>query len=297
VLLNLSTPVLDRYRDTESATWSIYGWLIYSYMIGSSLEGLEADSLLYCKQMKALKRDHAAYVTKSLRQVFLNLMGRENGDNPTRFSGESFSIEEFEQFRDDNFIGSIFFAYHGILFTYFGEYVHYADLVLQKDHDHLQKAHCASANNMWDTYLKGVCCFAAAQETRQRKYAKMGQIFRSKIKSWLNKGNPNVSHYKSLLEAEWAAFKGNRFGAIRHYELAILWAARNGYLHDAGLATERFGTFYWTVLGDREHAAYQIGQSIKYWGEWGAVAKVRHLQEKFAHLLPGRVQLEGVVID
>jgi hypothetical protein len=277
-----------RHRDTESAMYSIYVWLIYKYLIGSSLEGLEADSFVYLKQMKALKRDQSVYLTKALRQVVLNLLGRENADDPTRFSGDSLSEEELELYRDNPVIGSSFLVYHGILLTYFGEHVHYADMVIQLGHDHLQKAQVASPNNLWDTFLKGVSCFAAAQETGLKKYAKLGQIFRSKIQSWLDMGNPNVKHYGLLLDAEWTAFQGDKYDAIKQYEAAIVRAGRGGYQQDAALATERLGEFYLRIMGDRGDAAYQIEQSIKYWREWGAIAKVRHLEEKYADLLPNR---------
>jgi hypothetical protein len=236
--------------------------------------------------MKALKREQASYLTKSFRQVFLNLLGYDNVDQPTRFSGDSLSEEEYHHFRENEFIGSMFLAQHGILLAYFGEYVQYADMVVKVGHDHLQKVHVGSPYNLWDTFIKGVSCFGDAHATGKRKYAKMGQIFRSKINKWLDMGNPNVKHYGLLLDAESMALKGNKYDAIKQYEAAILLAARGGYLHDAALATERFGAFYLKRMGEREEAAYQISQSIKYWAEWGAFAKVRQLEEKYADMLP-----------
>jgi hypothetical protein len=261
-------------------------WLNHKYLIGSSLEGLEADSILYLKQMKALKLDSAAHITKGFRQVYLNLLGKENLDHPTHFSGESLSEEEYHRLRESELVGTVFFAQHGILLTYFGDYATYADMVIKVGHDHLQKVHVASPYNIWDTFMKGVSCFGAAHATRKKKYVKMGQIFRSKINKWIDMGNPNVKHYGLLLDAEWMALKGKKTDAVKQYQVAILLAARGGYQHDAALTTERFGEFCLKVMGDREDAAYQIMQSIKYWGEWGAVAKVHHLLEKYGGLLP-----------
>jgi hypothetical protein len=273
--------------------WSIYHWLLYKYYIGSPLESLEADTLMYLKQMKVLKRDQTAYVTKVLRQLVLNLLGRENVDNPTRFSGTSLTEKEVELFRQNPFIGASIFSLHGMLYTFFDEYVHYADMVLKVGHDHYEKVHVGSANNMWDTFTKGVSCFAAAQETGKRKYFKLGKIFRSKIIRWLDMGSPNVKQYGLILDAERLAFQGKKHGAIKRYEAAIVLAARGGYQQDAALATQRFGEFYLKVMGDREEAAYQIGQSMKYWGQWGAMAKVRHLQEKYAYLLMDHLPLSN----
>jgi hypothetical protein len=273
--------------DTETATWAIFLWLCIKTQIGSSLDTLEADSLLYFKQMKALKRDQVLSLTQALRQAYLNLLGRNNIDNPTHFPGDVLSEEELERFRANPFFGPVVDSFHGMLLVYFGDYVRYADLVIQMGHDSLQKAWFTSPFNMWDTLLKGVSCFAAAQETRKKKYAKMGQRFRMKYKKWLSMGNPNLLHYDALLDAEFMAFKGNKKNAaIKYYETAIMLAVRGGYQQDAALATERCGAFYLTVMGDRENATYQIGQSMTYWREWGAISKVHHLQEKYADLMP-----------
>jgi hypothetical protein len=259
--------------------------MVLKMSMGSPLETLEADALMYLKQMKALKRAQAATITLSLRQVLLNLLGRDNREEPTNFSGASVSPEDLENFLADPYYCPFATAFHGILLTFFGEYVRYADMVVKFGHDYVQKGVLAGPINILDTLMKGVSCLAAAQETGKKKYAKLGQIIRSKIKKWLAMGNPNVKHYESLLDAEWKAFKGKSFDAVKHYEATILMAARAGYQHDAALATERLGAFHLRVTGNREDAAYQIGRSIQYWGEWGAVAKVRHLEEKYADLL------------
>jgi hypothetical protein len=272
------------HRDTESAMYSILFWLCLKHQIGTPLENMEVDSLSYGKQMQALKREQAAGVTKSLRQVYLNLMGRNNADNPTNLFGDSLSEDELDRCRDQPAIIHSAKSFHSILYTYFGEHVKSADLVIALGHDHLQKACVGAPFNMWDTLCRGVSCFAAARETGKRKYARMGQVFRSKVKKWLNQGNPNVKHYESLLDAEYMTLKGKNFAAIQAYQASIVAAARGGFQQDAALATERLGEFYWTVMGDPEAAVYQLGQSMKYWGEWGAVAKVRHLEEKYGEL-------------
>jgi hypothetical protein len=113
----------------------------------------------------------------------------------------------------------------------------------------------------------------------------LAKIFRSKIQAWVAMGNPNVKHYEVFLDAEWAALKGKNFTAMKHYEATVLSAVRGGYQHDAALATERFGEFHLLVLGDRPEAINQFTHSIKYWRDWGAIAKVRHLEEKNADLM------------
>jgi hypothetical protein len=261
--------------------------LVVKQLTGASLESLEADALLYSKQIKGLKRDPALGMTRNLRQVYLNLLSRDNVDNPTNFSGESLSEADVDHYLADSFMAPAVFFCRGMPFTYFGEHVRHADSAIKLGHDFLAKAHLWSPNIMWDTLLTGVSCFAAAKQTGKKKYLKMAQIFRSKAKNWVVQGNPNVKHYESLLDAEWAPFKGKKFDAIQHFEAAILQAARGGFQHDAAFATERLAEFHFhsTEIYDREEAAFQVGQSIRYWGEWGAMAKVRHLEQKYADLI------------
>jgi hypothetical protein len=48
----------------------------------------------------------------------------------------------------------------------------------------------------------------------------------------------------------------------------------------------------WKCIGNRENGGYQISQSIKCWEEWGVMAKVRQLEEKYTDLLPAKASHE-----
>ena len=259
----------------------MYHWLIFHFHVGSTLQGLETDVVLYVKQMEELKREPHMNVTKLFLQALVNLLGRDNKEHPTQMFGEVVDEDDYERLIDDPFwiAGANF--YQGSLFTYFGEHVRHADMAVELGHDYLSKAHVASSNVPVDTYLKGISCFAAARQTGKRKYARLGQIFRSKTKKWLDMGNPNVRYYDSILDAEAMAYKGKRFAAIKHYEVAILQAARGGYQHDAALASERLGEFHVSVMGDVDEGRYRLQQAMRYWKSWGAVAKVDDLARKY----------------
>ena len=241
--------------------------------------------MIYSKQMRDLNREQAAKMAKISHQAFFNLMGRDNIEEPTRFSGIVMSEVDLDNSRSDHFRDVAVALYHGLLFTYFGEHVRQADIMINNGHDYLAKAHVASPSVTLDTYLKGVSCFAVARQTGKKEYAKMGQICRGKVKRWLDMGNPNVKHYDSLLDAEFLAFKDRRFQAIKQYEVAILLAARGGYQQDAALASERLGEFQIDVMKDFDEGRYRLGEAVKYWSSWGAVAKVEHLENKYSGLL------------
>jgi hypothetical protein len=262
--------------------------LILKFLLGTSLASLEADLLLYSKQMKDLKRDQAHYLCKFLRQVFLNLMGRNNVEDPTLMTGDAMSDEDVALCQNNVFLRPGHSGVQSILLTYFGKHVPNADSTIESGHDVWAKANVATPNLMWDAFLKGVTFFAAARQTttrRRRKYVKLGQLYRSKIKKWLDMGNPNVKHYESLLDAEFLALRGKNAAAMKQYEVSIVLAARGGYQHDAALASERLGEFHLTVMKDRNEAAYRLGQATNYWKSWGAMAKVADLEKKYSQLL------------
>lgn len=245
------------------------------------MKTLEADLSLYSKQMKDLKRGPNLKSTKAMHQVVLNLLGRNNGDDPTHFIGDSMSQEDLKQARSETFWDAGVYFFQGVLFTYFGDHAQQADAMLRNGHDYIAKIHVAASPIMMDYCLKGVSCFAMARRTRKKKYAKFGILCRTRIKRWLDAGNPNVSRYDSLLEAEYMAYKGHNFAAIKHYEIAIMLAARGGFQQDAAFANERLGQYQIEVMKDVEEGIYRIGEAIKYWGCWGAAAKVHQLEERY----------------
>ena len=241
---------------------------------------------VYSEQMNDLKRGLAEGACTYARQAFLNLLGRNNVDNPTILIGDAMNEEDYTNGLEDRYLAPGIHSFQTLLYAYFGEYVQQADSVIRLGHDYLAKAFVASPNNVWYTLMTGVCCFAAARQTGKKKYVKIANIIRSKVKGWLDMGNPNVKHYESFLEAEWNAQRGKKHAAIKHFEVAILLAARGGYQHDAAFASERLGEFQLFVMDDKDEAVYRFRKSIDYWRNWGALAKVNHIQNKYSHLMP-----------
>jgi hypothetical protein len=65
--------------------------------------------------------------------------------------------------------------------------------------------------------------------------------------------------------------------AKKHYEVAILMAARRGFTNDEAMAHERFGE-HALQLGDSNDAFYHFERAIALYQEWGAHAKVVQLR-------------------
>ena len=137
---------------------------------------------------------------------------------------------------------------------------------------------------MTDMFLKGISLFAMARKTRKRKYTNLAKKSLASIKDWAEKGNPNVKHCESLLEAELAALNGRKHVAKKHYEVAAILAGRGGFVRDAALANERYGEFLLEDMCDREDAAFRFQEAIKLYLEWEARAKAELLSAKYGYL-------------
>jgi hypothetical protein len=165
--------------------------------------------------------------------------------------------------------------------TYFGEHEKHAALFAEIGPDYVSDALVVAPENMINTFVNGLSCFAAARDTGEKRYAKLGEGCRKRIRKWVQLGNPNVKHYDFLLDAEYHALHKKHSIALDRYHSAIVSATDGGFIQDAALASERLAEFHLKVSGDTREAHNRIRQSAGYWLAWGAGGKVRHLEAKY----------------
>jgi len=170
-----------------------------------------------------------------------------------------------------------------LLLRYFGKHKHHAELFTGMGPDYVAQALPAAPENMINTFINGLSCFAAARETGEKRHAKLGQVCRDRIKKWAKQGNPNVQHYNLFLGAEYHALKGTkRLDVVKRYKNAIRSSLDGDFIQDAALACERLGEFEMTVSPcDMDEGHRYIRQAAEYWMSWGARGKVRDLEGKY----------------
>ena len=134
----------------------------------------------------------------------------------------------------------------------------------------------------------------------EAKYIKSAKRTLGKIKRWVEQGNLNLHHHECFLDAEFAAYEGRQNIARKHYETAADLAGRAGYLQDCALANERYGQFLLSlhekekndILLDTEatkdDATFRLKESIKYYREWGAMAKAEDLERRYESMVAPR---------
>ena len=125
-----------------------------------------------------------------------------------------------------------------------------------------------------------VLCYSAARKTKVRQYITRAQKCHAHIRTIGRKGNPNLSFMEKLLDAEAAALNGKKREAKLGYEAATVVAARGGFVGQQAIICERYANFLFHDLSDKIEARYQFDRALELYKEWGAVVKVKYLQER-----------------
>ena len=127
-----------------------------------------------------------------------------------------------------------------------------------------------------------ITCFGACRKLKTKAYFPYGKKARKHMKGLRKKGNPNHLHLEQLIEAEYVALKSDRAStATKHFQSAIVLAARNGSLSDQALINERFGDFV-HECGDIDEAVYRWKTAVLLYREWSASAKVDQVEMKLS---------------
>ncbi len=122
----------------------------------------------------------------------------------------------------------------------------------------------------------------AGQSGRIKRQKLISRVLRNqkKMAKWAAHAPANFLHKYQLVEAELARIKGRPKDAISSYKKAIQAARENEYTQEAALACECLARFY-HVHGIYDFAASFMGQARQLYEQWGALAKVRQLEEKY----------------
>ena len=271
-----------RSGDTETACWAIQNYCLMRFLTGTTLDILSKDTARYTAQMKDLAREKAYRLTIINLQLYINLMGES--EEMAVLYGDVISQEEAEDWKKaDKFYLSAHNFWECVILTIIGEYEKCAKLTAELGSDVYSKSAPGTFLSYYEAMSKGVSCFAVARQTRNKRYARTGYEVLRRVKGWIEKGNPNVVHIASLLEAEATAYAGKKFVALQKYELSILVAARSGLMLDAALASERFGD-YNLEIKETNNAVFHYEAALKYYREAGAHGKANQILEKHSAL-------------
>ncbi|KAL3941790.1 MAG: hypothetical protein SGBAC_003906 [Bacillariaceae sp.] len=276
------TPFAEAYAlslragQTEFAMWALQSFVVLvPYVLGKQLKSSLEECEKALKQIEEGGRADHIVSTTNLVQMMRNLHRPDS-----RQSLDSLAVPDGWK-STKMYIGSAHFARTEELF--FSDIEAAADLSLESG-NLMSKCLPATSVNMIHKFHQALSMYVVARRTKKWKYKVAARRIRKTIHKWSKAGNPNVTHYLIMLNAEDAALSKNITVANENYQRAIVCAGRSGELHHAGMFNERYAEFLLDVCDDAEEAKYRIQEAMRYYKEWRVPGKVEEMQKLYESL-------------
>ncbi len=271
--------------DLEYAALAATLYIQHLGFVGEPLSRVEKEAARYATSLQRLGQPGAIVGFQLTRQMVANLRGQSA--DPCLLVGEHFDertqLGVLLQSNDMKNINIIHLR-KAILAYLFGDA---RGAVFEgTEIDKRQQALLGTVYSVLHRFYQSLAMLshhpeATAQE--QKCYLKQVAANQKKLKKWVSHAPMNHAHRYELVEAERARVRGDHGAAINHFEQAIMLAKQHEYVQEAALAQELAGRYY---LGrEMAHLATAYLMDARYgYQSWGAVAKVRWLDEHYPQI-------------
>ena len=226
-------------------------------------------------------------------EFFLSLTGMSPA--PTRLEGKWFSEETMmSRFSGNHWL----LAYYGLLKMI----LHYLFGEPGAAYDHVVEIlkHRGSLNPHYlytkISFYGALSCIAGLPDgesdaDRQERLENL-RLFEEELKLWAQVAPMNYRHQYHLLLAEKSRVTKKHWEAIQFFEKAVKGAQENRFVHDEALAKELYGRF-WSDQGNDSIAEMYLRAARTLYQQWGAAAKVAHLESSYPHYFETRSVSDG----
>jgi predicted ATPase len=126
--------------------------------------------------------------------------------------------------------------------------------------------------------------YADATPAEQQESAQQLTAMHRRLQGWAENSPHNFQAQHLLVSAELARLHRHHADAMAFYEAAIATATTHERLRERALATELYARF-WRERGQQKIAAVFMAEARSGYAQWGAVAKVKHLERTSPDLL------------
>ena len=285
-------PLLDNYSqgletlNLEYAGYSAITYCYHSYYIGQELALLEGEIAKYKDFFQSINQEQTIGLLNLVWETVSKLMTvAKNPCYLSEFSNLSTNLKLAIEAKNATLIFQICLL--KIMLCYLFEY----------DGESLYDAALA------DTYLDGalgtpnisifyfyeslakIRVYFSSPKSQQRSLYRKVQSNQKKMNKWAHYAPMNYLHKFYLVEAERYRILGKVVKAMDCYDRAIALAKENQYIQEEALAYELAAKFY--LSQDKELIARTYMQEAHYrYLRWGAIAKVKDLENRYPELLP-----------
>ncbi|MGD1703616.1 trifunctional serine/threonine-protein kinase/ATP-binding protein/sensor histidine kinase [Dapis sp. BLCC M229] len=265
--------------DLEFASYNLLFYYYHAFDSGEELTQLAQkldnaiDTVIQIKQESSLRR------LQMNQQTVLNLIRSEN---PGVLVGETFNNTETQP-QDQILVYQNLYKLY--LYYLFGNYQESLKISLAtQPHINLVASHYSQVLLYFYGCLLRLALYNEASEEEQQQWLEEINSNQEQMKIWAHHAPMNYLHKFHLVEAEKHRVLNNYLEAIELYEQAIAGATENEYIQEVALANELAAKFYLEWNKETIAQAYLIKAYYAY-AQWGASAKLKHLEKCYGELL------------
>ncbi|MTJ53167.1 AAA family ATPase [Anabaena sp. UHCC 0253] len=280
--------------DIEHASYSMMAECSYLFLIGETLDLVEARQSQYIELLLKLKQKHCVDYAQIWRQVTLNLLGKSSDQyylNSSDFD-ETEILAHLHKNHNHQSLFAIYVAKTVILYT-FGQYEQ-AVINAETATEYIGGSF-GLLLVVGHNFYHSLSLLATSSSCDQKT---LNQVVENQklMQYWAGYAPVNFQHKYDLIEAEIARVMGDKLKAMEYYDRAISLAKTNEYLPEEALSNELAAKFY--LNWGREKVAQAYMQEAYYcYARWGSSAKVDDLEKRYPQLLQSIVQYRRLNIN
>ncbi|CAJ1957596.1 unnamed protein product [Cylindrotheca closterium] len=266
-----------REGDLVYTLWSIMQDVVYvPYSTGRPIESILQGCSHILAEFEESKAGAQMLSHKIHHQMLVNLID-PSCENPNVHIGKIYTNTEDHKGNLLHLGETI--VVEGELAFWHEEYEVSANRALKVGETHAKTSPAIYLNQI-ESFHRAVALYAAAIKTKKGKYKRAANKIRKRMATLAKYENTTIQYYFMFLTAEHLTLQKKPKQARLKYEQALEAVGKLGHLHHLGLFNEHYSDFLRRELSLQKESRYRLEQAIGYYGEWGAVHKVKALESK-----------------
>ncbi|MCE7922961.1 MAG: GAF domain-containing protein [Haliscomenobacteraceae bacterium CHB4] len=273
--------------DFTYGSYSVFNYCSAKFYMGAPLPALKNEMDAYIPALQKIQQNTAIGWLNIPRQTISNLLDEKQAE--TRLLGPEYdeNIETAQHLAGKDFSGLCVYYMARTMLSYLFDSMEEAlengEAAVRLLENVLATPHVSTTHYFYALALLRSAEKATAGKKR-RHLKKAGQSIHL-VKKFAASAPSNHLAKKQLLEAETRRLQGRSKEAALLYQEAISAARQNGFLHEEAIAHELAARF-WQEQHDTEKSRQHLLQARHLFQNWGAVAKVNHLDQQYSILTP-----------
>lgn len=273
--------------DFTYGSYAVFNYLSAKFYMGAPLPALKKEIDEYMVALRKIKQDTSIGWLSIPRQTVGNLLDSTQAN--ARLLGpdydETVEVDRHKEGKDFSGLCVYYMARMmlGYLFDDTDDALENGESALKLLDTVLATPHVSTVHYFYALSLLRAA--DKAQGNHRNRLVSRATVSMKLIRKFAKSAPANHLAKQYLIDAEMYRLKTNFSVAERLYELAIVHARDNGFLHEEAIGNELLAR-HWAARLDTEKSRKYLLEARRLFQKWGAVAKVNHLDQHYGLKMP-----------